>query len=441
MNRRGSTVAGRTVRPGGRTKDKAGEGDIAGTAEEQRRFGAVLNRKQITSLYQPIVGLHTGAVVAYEALARGPKNTPLETPDTLFAAARRYGRLAELEWQCRAAALQGALDAELGNQTSLFINVEPSIVGNIMPPDVDRLFRSAERKLRLVLEITERDLCRRPAELLAFVQWARERWWGIALDDVGAEPESLALLPFLEPDVIKLDMKIIHEPETPETAALMEAVHAEANRTGAAVLAEGIENEEHLERAHQLGVSLVQGWYFGRPAPLAPTPPNRHVVRLRSQVEAPRDTPFDLLLSSAPTVEMPFAELLELAAGIEQEALGIEDPVVIASFGTTELFTADIAARYEQLASHAVFVGALAAELPREAAKGVRSTPLPQHDALTTQYVVTLVAASGSAGIAARLPKRPPAPTDVVPVTFSRDPDAVLKAARQLMGKVLPAYR
>ena len=47
----------------------------------------------------------------------------------------------------------------------------------------------------------------------------------------------------------------------------MNAVNAHAERTGAVVLAEGIETEEHLATARALGATLGQGWYFGRPGP------------------------------------------------------------------------------------------------------------------------------------------------------------------------------
>src|SRR5581483_727961 len=133
------------------------------------------------------------------------------TPAALFAAAREAGRVAELEWACRAAAIQGALDAGLGSRHSLFVNVEPSIIGRGLPTAVVGLLRTAARKLRVVLELTERDLCRRPAELLDLVAWARAQWWGVALDDVGTAEESLALLPLVEPDVIKLDLRLVQE--------------------------------------------------------------------------------------------------------------------------------------------------------------------------------------------------------------------------------------
>ena len=431
------------TKQGGRISSKrAGSGSIVGTAEEQRRFGAILSRKQITSLYQPIVSLHTGTTVAYEALARGPEGSPLQSPDALFAAARRYGRLAELEWQCRAAAVRGALDADLGAQTSLFLNVEPSIVGNIMPPDVDQLFRAAERRLRLVLELTERDLCRRPAELLAFVQWARERWWGIALDDVGAEPESLALLPFLEPDVIKLDMRIVHEPPSLETERLIDAVRAEAVRTGAVVLAEGIETEEHLARARELDVALVQGWYFGRPAPLSAAPTHRDVVPLRLQPPQTADTPFDLLATTGPVTQMTLTQVLAVIKEAEDEALDdLGRHVVLACFGNGQLFTPAVAARYAQLAAEAVFVGAVGAGLPREPAAGVRSTPINERDPLAQQLAIAVVGPDTTVTVAARLPSGEVKATDRLPVCTSTSRDTVLRVGRLLMGRVVPAYR
>ena len=66
----------------------------------------------VRSVFQPIVDLDAGTVVAYEALARGPQG-PLERPDALSAAGRAAGRLADLDQACRAAAFRGAVEQGL----------------------------------------------------------------------------------------------------------------------------------------------------------------------------------------------------------------------------------------------------------------------------------------------------------------------------------------
>ncbi len=47
-------------------------------------------------------------------------------------------------------------------------------------------------------------------------------------------------------------------------------MQAQAERTGALILAEGIETEEHHRFAVELGATLGQGWLFGRPGVLLP---------------------------------------------------------------------------------------------------------------------------------------------------------------------------
>jgi EAL domain-containing protein (putative c-di-GMP-specific phosphodiesterase class I) len=59
--------------------------------------------------------------------------------------------------------------------------------------------------------------------------------------------------------VIKLDLRLVQGQPSPEQAAIVSAVAAERERTGAAILAEGIETEEHLLVARSLGATLGQG--------------------------------------------------------------------------------------------------------------------------------------------------------------------------------------
>ena len=165
--------------------------------------------------------------------------------------------------------MRGALEAGLGRTSSLFLNCEPVAIGTPCPAEHVALWERAQRELDLVLEITERAVTARPAELVRVLGGARSAGHGIALDDVGADVRSLALLALVEPDVIKLDLRLVQDRPSTDQAAIVSAVAAEHERTGAQILAEGIESEEHLTIARSLGATLVQGWHFDRPGPLA----------------------------------------------------------------------------------------------------------------------------------------------------------------------------
>jgi diguanylate cyclase (GGDEF)-like protein/PAS domain S-box-containing protein len=365
----------------------------------------VLRTGGVHSVYQPIVELGTGRVVAYEALARGPQG-PLHTPDALFAAARTAGRLGELDALCRAAALRGAVAAELGPPLTVFVNVEPEVLESAPLEELLAIATTAPSGLRVVVEITERALATRPADLLRAVERVREVGWGIALDDVGADSMSLAFMPLLRPDVIKLDLRLVQERPGPAVAEIMNAVNGYAERTGAVILAEGIEDEAHLAMASALGASLGQGWHFGRPA--ATVDRGRPVGRLvlpSTGVPAvdPADSPFSCLPAGTQLRTAPKALLIELSKHLERQAMRLgETCVVAATFQEARHFTPATALRYRDLVARTGFVCALGEDLPVEPLPGVRGAALSPDDPVRGEWDVVVLSPHFSAALLAR---------------------------------------
>jgi EAL domain-containing protein (putative c-di-GMP-specific phosphodiesterase class I) len=147
----------------------------------------------IRSVYQPIVDLLDGGTVGYESLVRGAEGAELATPAQLFGWAARKGRLPDLDWACRISALRGALDGGLPAGSGLFINVEPAAFTASIPRVMaDLAERARAAGLQVVAEVTERSLAADPAALLRFADMVREQGWALAVDDVGADVESLA---------------------------------------------------------------------------------------------------------------------------------------------------------------------------------------------------------------------------------------------------------
>src|SRR3712207_7206122 len=132
-------------------------------------------------------------------------------------------------------ALTGALAAGLATPLTLFVNVEPEVLDRAPMEELLAIAQAAPGGLRVVLEITERALATRPAELLRTVERVRSVGWGVAVDDVGADAMSLAFMPLLRPDVVKLDLRLVQERPGPVIAEIMNAVNAHAERTGSVV--------------------------------------------------------------------------------------------------------------------------------------------------------------------------------------------------------------
>ena len=402
---------------------------------------AALRPGGVHSVFQPIVELDTGRVVAYEALARGPEG-PLQRPDLLFAAARAAGRLAELDEICRAAAFRGAVTQGLLSPLTVFVNVEPEVLDTAPLDDLLAIAAGAPGELRLVLEITERALAARPAELLRTVERVRALGWGVAVDDVGADSMSLAFLPLLAPDVVKLDLRLVQERPGPAIAEIMNAVNAHAERTGAVVLAEGIETEEHLVMARALGATLGQGWLFGRPGPGAAHGLDAGELILPGVgVGAEPDaSPFGCLPASAPLRRSPKALLIELSKQLEREAMRLgETAVVAATFQEARHFTPSTTQRYRDLVDRTGFVCALGEDLPVEPLPGLRGADLRSDDVVRGEWDVVVLGPHFSAALLARdLGDDGPDLERTFEYGLTYDRATVVRAAHSLLSRVAP---
>jgi EAL domain-containing protein (putative c-di-GMP-specific phosphodiesterase class I) len=367
-------------------------------------ISGLIAERRLCMHFQPVVHLDSGGIVGYEALARGPVGTPLEMPAGLFAAARGEGLDGRLDQVCREIALKEAVEGGLGLDDLLFLNVEPSTLSLGGP--FDRLAELHLDRVSVVVELTERMLTVRPAEVLAAVAWLRERGCRIALDDVGTDPRSLALMPFVSPDLIKLDMRVIQERIDPLVAArTLNAIRAEVERSGAILVAEGIETPQHLERARSVGAVLGQGWLFGRPAPLDP-PEARG-----APVEVPRRgpdrldglTPFGRLATNRAPDRGGFGLVLSLSRQLEDEVESLRgEAILVSNFQEDRFLTDGTLARYEELAQTAALVAALGPGMNSRPGVGVRGADIRHDDALRAEWDVTVVGSHFAAAFAAR---------------------------------------
>lgn len=240
--------------------------------EQLSALGTILSQGGLHSLFQPIVSLSERRILGYEALSRGPSNSPLHSPINLFAAARHAGRLSELEMACRENACRAFAAQDL--QAKLFLNVSPESLLEPMHQSgrtLALLQRYGIAPSQVVIELTEQT----PTEDFQLLHTAlhhyRAMGFSIALDDLGAGYSSLRLWSELRPDYVKIDRHFIdgiHQDAVKREFVGSILQMARASR--AEVIAEGIELVEELAVLSDMGVDLVQGYLLCRPQEAPP---------------------------------------------------------------------------------------------------------------------------------------------------------------------------
>lgn len=229
---------------------------------------SIIRERSLTVLFQPIVANKKRAIFGYEALIRGPSNTPLHSPVTLFETAARYGRLVELEVLCREVSIQQFVRLNLPGK--LFLNTSPE---SLFQPNfrtgstLNILKQVGLQPERVVIELTEQF----PTENYEAIREAKHHYksmgFEIAIDDLGAGYAGLRMWSELRPDYVKIDrhfMQDIHE--DPVKQEFVRSIKNIARGLNCKVVGEGVETTDEFRCVARLGIEFIQGYYFARPA-------------------------------------------------------------------------------------------------------------------------------------------------------------------------------
>jgi EAL domain-containing protein (putative c-di-GMP-specific phosphodiesterase class I)/GGDEF domain-containing protein len=225
-----------------------------------RQLKAIIDRRQISTVYQPIIDLKARAVMGYEALSRGPRGD-LESPDALFQIAYQTELVWKLERVCREKAVRRL--SRLKPEQLMFINIEPACIFDAKLAEAHFVRRFASR---LVFEITERAAITDFSTFRQAVQLLKRSGFKVAVDDVGSAYAGLRVVSEIHPDLIKLDMQLTRGVDNdPVKRQLIGAVAKFCADVGVPLIVEGVETKEELEVVQALGIHLAQGFLFGAP--------------------------------------------------------------------------------------------------------------------------------------------------------------------------------
>jgi diguanylate cyclase (GGDEF)-like protein len=217
---------------------------------------------------QPIFDLRNMAKVGFELLTRLDYDE-YSSPDEFLRFARNANLLGIVDYACMKTCLKALKDVPVIKR--IYINIFPSTLAEV---PVDRLLRDFEfagKNISFCIEINEQQILGDPLYLIPSIMRLKNAGIMIALDDYGFGYSSVETLVLLEPDIVKIDRKIVNgiSKDARKFNSLKRLLRV-IESCKASVIAEGIETKEDLEVLRNLGVTFGQGFFMGKPE----TPPH-----------------------------------------------------------------------------------------------------------------------------------------------------------------------
>ena len=221
--------------------------------------------------YQPEVELATGETRRVEALVRWQHpERGLLLPDSFIPLARQSALVRPItRYVLDAALCQCRAWQDAGIDVGVAINLAGrDLADSHLEEEVSEALRRWKLEPELLeLEIPESAIISERERIQKMVARLSERGVRIAVDDFGSGYASLAHLKQLPVDVLKVDRSFVQNIGVDaEDEAIVRSTIDLAHSLGIAVVAEGVESEDVLQRLRALGCDLAQGFCLARPA-------------------------------------------------------------------------------------------------------------------------------------------------------------------------------
>jgi diguanylate cyclase (GGDEF)-like protein len=233
---------------------------------------SALGAGQLVLHYQPLIDLTTDRVVGVEALVRwNHPSLGLLGPDHFLPLAEQTGLMRPLcEYVLDEALAQISQWRRSGWQLRMSVNVSTSNLLDARLPEIvaSLLASHAVPAKALILEVTESTIMADPVRAQSVVGRLDALGVQVAVDDYGTGYSSLAYLRDLAVRTLKLDKSflkdLIHDPRA---TAIVRSTTDLAHALGMSIVAEGVEEANHVMMLRRFGCDLAQGFLYSRPLP------------------------------------------------------------------------------------------------------------------------------------------------------------------------------
>lgn len=218
----------------------------------------------ITMAFQPIVDAAAGTIFAHEALVRGTEG---QGAGWVLGQVNDQNRYA-FDQACRVKAIE--LAAALGIGERLSVNFLPNAV--YQPETCIRATLGAARRTgfpidRILFEVTEAERVDDVAHLRRILTEYKRQGFTTAIDDFGAGFSGLNLLADYQPDFVKIDMQLTRGIDADRIRrTIVGSILAVCREIGVNAIAEGVETEAEGRTLREMGIDLLQGYFFAKPS-------------------------------------------------------------------------------------------------------------------------------------------------------------------------------
>lgn len=217
-----------------------------------------------TMAFQSIINCSNETIYGYEALVRGINNESAYSVISRVNDKNRY----LFDQLCRVKAI--SLASKLNITSMLSINFLPNA---IYAPErcIRTTFEAAKQydfpTERIMFEFTEVEKMDDTEHVKRIVDYYQSLGFKTAVDDFGSGYSGLNLLADFQTDIIKLDMALIRNIDSNKVRqSIVNNCLTMFNELNITALAEGIETYEEYVWLRDVGIELMQGYYFAKPS-------------------------------------------------------------------------------------------------------------------------------------------------------------------------------
>lgn len=254
-----------------RNYTKALHHDVVERRELSREFKVAISNSDFEPYFQPQFDATTGEISGVEVLARWhSERRGLVTPDVFLPIAAQLAMTQELDkimfWKASSQIM--ALHRKGIHIPKISFNVTAErLIGGAIYQGIRSL---GENRPQIAIEVLESVIVEDQLDVFRFeIDRLRELGVWIEIDDFGTGHTSLVGIMELNPDVMKIDKRLIIPITTSEQARkMLKQIVGMANIIGVKITAEGVETPQHVEIAAQCGCDTLQGFGLGRPVPI-----------------------------------------------------------------------------------------------------------------------------------------------------------------------------